>query len=65
MEENIQLISNAASSSMSSDRKEDPLLYSPLTLLEEGNSSLNLIARGQSCSGLPGNTYINCLHVWY
>lgn len=50
---------------MSSDRKEDPLLYSPLTLLEEGNSSLNLIPHGQSCPGLPGNPCINCLHVWY
>lgn len=32
---------------MSGDRKEDPLLYSPLTLLEEGSTSLNLIPRGQ------------------
>lgn len=61
----IQLISNALSSSMSKNRKEDHFLYSPLRLLEEGNFSLNLIPCGQSCPGLPRHPCSNCLHVWY
>ena len=61
----IHLISYALSSSTSHDRKEDPLLYSPLRLLEAGNFSLNLIICGQSCPGLPGRPCINCLRVRY
>lgn len=61
----IHLISNALSSSMSNGRKEDPLLYSPLRLLQEGNFSLNLIPCGQSCPGLLGHPCINCLRAWY
>lgn len=60
-----QLISSALSSSTSNSRTEDPLLYSPFGLLEEGNFNLNLIPCGQSCSGLPGEPYSNYLHVWY
>lgn len=61
----LQLISNALSSSKPNDQKEDPLLYSPLRLVEEGNFSLNLNPCVQSCPDLPGHPCSNCLHAWY